>query len=426
MLSNDLQKIVSSAWKIPSFSAFYKKNQAPKIIKSVGDLSKFPIINKEIYFNLNKKNPLNIGKNNYVIKAMANINGEEAVFPLSSFDYQNYIALEKRKFELIGVNKSDLCSVVEFSQNHAIPLAQSFLAIGASYIPLDGDEIKIFKDIIRYRVTVIFTIAPVVLRLMEYVKSRHLKTSLRLVITTGVKIASVSDLNKKTKAILGAELIDTIGASELASFAFSCLDHRDFYHFVDQQQVVEIIDPETKSPAKEGEIVVTPLWKVDFPLIRYGTGDVTRLIDKMTCNCQVKNKIFISGVEKRLNQSTRIERYLVDLKDFYYQVRDGLLWQNFFDQRLWNFLEKPPLVVLISRISHRDVVFVFIDKKTFLLTLRKRPLIENIIFKITNAESKIILCDKKIIEKVSPGYQDIRDVSKKHLSKEIKDLLALC
>jgi len=423
---NNLKKIIANVWEIPSYRAFYEKNNSPKKIKFASDLSQFPIISKEIYFNLTKKKSVDIAQNSYVIKAMATLDGEEAIFPLSIRDYQNYISLEKRKFELIGVKKTDLCSVVEFSQNHTIPLSQSLLSLGASYIPLDGDENKIFNDIVRYKVTVIFTIPPVVYRLMEYIRVRNLKTSLRLIITTGMKIPDVEKLSQETKSTLGAELIDTIGATELASFAFSCREHRNFYHFVDQYQIIEIIDPKTKKPAKEGEIVITPLWKVDFPLIRYGTSDCTKLEENLSCHCAVQNKTFCSGVEKRLVQSTRIQRYLVDLKEFYDKVRNNLYWQNFFDKKLWLFLEKPALAILITKMNHVDTVLVFIDKSKFLLTLRRRQPIEDAIFKMTNAETKFIFCNKKLIQKVLPSYQDIRDIPKKHLSREILNLLNLC
>lgn len=426
MLLNSLKNIVSNAWKIPVYHGFYIKYFSPRTITHLGDLKKFPIINKEILFSLTKKKTFQFDKNIYLVKAMVNLEGKELVLPLSLVDYQNYINFEKRKFELVGVQKKDLCSVVEFSQNSTIIQAQSILALGASYIPLDGDENKIFQDIIRYKVTIIFTIPPVVYRFMNYVQSRNLKTSLRLIITTGVKIPDVEKLNQETKSILGAELIDTIGATELASFAFSCKKHRNYYHFVDRQQIIEIIDPETKKPANEGEIVITPLWKVDFPLIRYGTSDFTKIERNLSCNCKVSNKLLVSGIEKRLAQSTRIQRYLVDLQDFYNQVKDSLLWQNFFDQKLWSFLEKPKLLIFITRIKHVDTVLVFIEKSKFLLTLRKRQSIEDAIFKMTNADTKIILCHQDLLHGIAPNYQDIREIPKKNLSKSILNLLKLC
>lgn len=426
MLLNSLKNIVANAWKMPVYRDIYIRNSSPKIVGSLSDLQKFPILGKEILFNLTKNKSFQFDKNIYLIRAMANLEGEELVLPLSLLDYKNYINFEKRKFELVGVKNTDLCSVVEFSQNSTIIQAQSILALGASYIPLDGDENKIFQDIIRYKVTVIFTIPPVVYRFMDYVQSRNLKTSLRLIITTGVKIPDVEKLDQRTKSILGAELIDTIGATELASFAFSCKKHRNYYHFVDQHQIIEIIDPKTKKPANKGEIVITPLWKVDFPLIRYGTSDFTKIERNLSCDCKVSNKLLVSGIEKRLTQSTRIQRYLVDLQDFYHQVKDSLLWQNFFDQKLWSFLEKPKLLIFITRIKHVDTVLVFIEKSKFLLTLRKRQLIENAIFKMTNADTKIILCHQDLLHGIAPNYQDIREIPKKNLSKSILNLLKLC
>jgi len=428
MPSNNLNTIINSVKKNPNYKNFYQKifGFSLKRFNQFESIQDFPIIRREQYLDLSENLISSSWKNNYISNTMAGAKGDKVIFPLSNRDYQNYIFCEKRKFQLIGVKKTDLCAMIEFSQSEVIIMSQAFLSLGASYIPLEGDENKIFNDIIRYKVTVIFTIPPVVYRLMEYVRVRHLKTSLRLIITTGVKIPDVEKLNQETKSTLGAELIDTIGATELASFAFSCREHRNFYHFVDQYQRIEIIDPKTKKPAKEGEIVITPLWKVDFPLIRYGTSDCTKLEENLSCHCAVQNKTFCSGVEKRLVQSTRIQRYLVDLKEFYDQVRNNLYWQNFFDKKLWLFLEKPALAILITKMNHVDTVLVFIDKSKFLLTLRRRQPIEDAIFKMTNAETKFIFCNKKLIQKVLPSYQDIRDIPKKHLSREILNLLNLC
>ncbi|GEM_PF-3942873 len=426
MQLNKLQNIIDKAWKTPAFRDFYTKNKAPRQIGSKRDLAKFPLFSKELYHKLIKQKPLKLGDNVYILKTLVDLEGHETIFPLSASDYQNYIALEKRKFELLGVKKTDLCSVVAFSQNHTLPLTQSFLALGASYIPLDGDEEKIFRNLIEQKVTVLFTIPPVVYRLLDYVKSRQLKTSLRLIVTTGVKIPDVAELSKETEKILGAKLLDTIGATELASFAFSCPEHPNFYHFVDQQQIVEILDPQTKKASKSGEIVITPLWKEDFALLRYATGDFTKINEELTCGCRLQNKLLVSGVEKRLSQTTRIQRYLVNFDDFYYKIKDSLLWQYFFDSKLWYFFEKPKLFVLLSKVNHADRVLVFIEKQKFYLTLRKRQKIEEVIFQMTNADVQIVLCDKKIIQKVKINHQDIRDLKQKNLSKEVLALLKLC
>lgn len=58
-------------------------------------------------------------------------------------------------------------------------------------------------------------------------------------------------------------------------------------HILEDLYYPEIIDPETgiTLPAGEkGELVLTPLFKEGFPILRYRTGDITRLIPE-TCPC---------------------------------------------------------------------------------------------------------------------------------------------
>jgi phenylacetate-CoA ligase len=60
------------------------------------------------------------------------------------------------------------------------------------------------------------------------------------------------------------------------------------YHLREADLLVEIIDPETgrqKPGGEYGEVVVTTLTAQGMPLVRYRTGDVSRLLH-MTCACQ--------------------------------------------------------------------------------------------------------------------------------------------
>ena len=62
---------------------------------------------------------------------------------------------------------------------------------------------------------------------------------------------------------------------------------RQGLHLNEDHFIAEIIDPKTLSPlpqGEEGELVLTTITKEGFPLIRYRTGDVTRLIPE-PCPC---------------------------------------------------------------------------------------------------------------------------------------------
>jgi phenylacetate-CoA ligase len=69
--------------------------------------------------------------------------------------------------------------------------------------------------------------------------------------------------------------------------AMECTEGRQGMHVFEDHFLAEIINPETGEvlpPGEEGELVFTTLTKEAFPLIRYRTRDVTRLVHD-PCRC---------------------------------------------------------------------------------------------------------------------------------------------
>lgn len=68
--------------------------------------------------------------------------------------------------------------------------------------------------------------------------------------------------------------------------SFEC-QQRAGLHIAEDQFHVEVIDPESEEvlpPGEEGELVFTTLNKEAFPLLRYRSGDISRL-DSEPCEC---------------------------------------------------------------------------------------------------------------------------------------------
>lgn len=79
------------------------------------------------------------------------------------------------------------------------------------------------------------------------------------------------------------------GLSEIMGpgVAMECAEVRDGMHIFEDHFLAEVINPETGEvlPAgEEGELVFTTLTKEAFPLVRYRTRDITRLIPE-PCRC---------------------------------------------------------------------------------------------------------------------------------------------
>jgi len=96
-------------------------------------------------------------------------------------------------------------------------------------------------------------------------------------------------MRAQLQALWGCAAVDFYGLSEMIGpgVATECVEARDGLHLNEDHFLPEIVDPETGAPlppGREGELVLTTLTREALPMIRYSTGDVTRL-DPSPCRC---------------------------------------------------------------------------------------------------------------------------------------------
>ncbi|MFI7132586.1 phenylacetate--CoA ligase PaaK [Nonomuraea sp. NPDC050153] len=74
--------------------------------------------------------------------------------------------------------------------------------------------------------------------------------------------------------------VDIYGLSEVIGpgVANECVESKDGLHVWEDHFYPEIVDPFTGEPAQAGELVFTSLTKEAMPVVRYRTGDLTRLL----------------------------------------------------------------------------------------------------------------------------------------------------
>ncbi|VAW07801.1 Coenzyme A ligase, partial [hydrothermal vent metagenome] len=80
--------------------------------------------------------------------------------------------------------------------------------------------------------------------------------------------------------------------------SFECEAQPGGTHAIDSEFIVEIVDPTTGDPAadgEQGELVITNLGRIGFPVLRYRTGDVVR-VDDSPCPCGRTFTRFAGGV----------------------------------------------------------------------------------------------------------------------------------
>ena len=95
-------------------------------------------------------------------------------------------------------------------------------------------------------------------------------------------------MRREIEQKLGALVVDIYGLSEIMGPGVSCeCSYQDGLHVAEDHFIIEIIDPDTLEPLKEGqwgEVVFTTLTKECTPLLRYRTRDISRIIEG-ECRC---------------------------------------------------------------------------------------------------------------------------------------------
>jgi phenylacetate-CoA ligase len=250
--------------------------------------------------------------------------------------------------------------------------------IGASVLPTSvgrtDRQIKIMQD---FRTTVLASTpsyALVIADRMEQMKVDPKLLPLRYCICAGEPWDD--GMRREIEERLFVKMTDNYGISEVMGpgIAGECLEQRGM-HIHEDHFYVETIDPATGKvleAGEEGELVITTLTKEAFPVIRYRTGDLCRIISE-PCSCgrtfrrigrigaRCDNVIVIKGVN--INPE-RIGDILAGIKG-----------------------KRPVYQLVATRRNHHDQLEILVEvtEELFFDKMREqRTLLEEIRQKITN------------------------------------------
>ena len=97
-------------------------------------------------------------------------------------------------------------------------------------------------------------------------------------------------LREKVENGLGIEAFDIYGMTETGGVGTTGMDcpYHCGIHVWEDQYIVEVLDPLTGKPVeegKQGEITFTSLQRKAMPILRFRTGDLTRVLSRQKCEC---------------------------------------------------------------------------------------------------------------------------------------------
>jgi phenylacetate-CoA ligase len=150
--------------------------------------------------------------------------------------------------------------------------------IGALVVPLGGmssvQRLRTFRDI---GATAVVCTPGYALRLEEVAVAEGLEecfATVENVVCTGEPGASLPAVRARIEEALGARCHDHAGLSEVGPFGYPC--PAGGVHVDEQEFVCEVLD-ENLAPVADGErgeLVLTPLGRIGYPVLRYRTGDL--------------------------------------------------------------------------------------------------------------------------------------------------------
>lgn len=319
----------------------------PAKIKTREDLERLPVTSREKLVEMEIKKPPYAGLTNPAIAVDRIFTSPGPVYEphLSENDY-----LWARAFFAAGIGPKDI-ALNAFSY-HLVAAGLTFhnglRRVGATVVPSGTSssqvQVQLIKDL---QVTAYVGTPSFLMSIIE--KSRELgfdfKKDFRVKKACFAAEPLLPQLREKFEKEFGISTYQMYGATEVGDVAYEC-SKKSGWHIC-EETIVEIVDPATGknvAPGELGEVVVTRLNDIFF-LLRFGTGDLSRLITKK-CSCG-RTSYRLAGIAGRVGDAVKVRGLFIAPSQL-----------KIVSARFNNI----PLQAVVTRSGHEDVLKVKLEK----------------------------------------------------------------
>jgi phenylacetate-CoA ligase len=290
-----LQSTLTRAYRQVKFyrRQFDEHGLTPEAIRDLSDLKRLPCTTRE---DLSENYPYGLFavplRDIVRIVSSPGTTEQPLVVGYTSHDLKLWQELLARLYAAAGVTQDDIVQFIlpPGLANWRRDLMAGAEYLGASVIPASSlnfaKELMVMRD---YKTSVLVT-TPSIARHLTAVMARLDLAPAELSLKRALLVAAPlpSQVRREIEEGLQVRIATAYGITEVLGpgLAFSCEADQGF-HFCADHFYPEIIDPETAEPAPhgtEGELVITTLSTVAFPLVRFKSGDRTSL-NPEPCAC---------------------------------------------------------------------------------------------------------------------------------------------
>ncbi|MCL5966062.1 MAG: phenylacetate--CoA ligase [Deltaproteobacteria bacterium] len=287
-----IERLQSTLNRVYAHVPFYRKKFdglgiSPEDVESLSDLARLPFTTKEDVRGNYPYGLFAVPLREVVrIHASSGATETSAVVGYTKNDIKTWSNLVARVLTSGGVTKDD---VVQICFGYGLytggfGLHYGAERIGASVIPASSGntarQIKIMRD---FKTTALLSTPSYAMLVANTIRDMGIPVP-ALSLKYGLFGAEPWSERMRTEIqdALGIVATDNYGLSEVLGPGVSgeCLERKGL-HISEDHFLVEVIDPETLAPVPpggQGELVITTLTKEAFPMIRYRTRDLTRLL----------------------------------------------------------------------------------------------------------------------------------------------------
>ena len=272
---------------------FYRKSfdaagVHPDDLKSLKDLAKFPFTIKQ---DLRDNYPFGMfavpREKVARVHASSGTTGQPTVVGYTARDIDTWATVMARSMRASGTRPGDL---VHISYGYGLftgGLGAHYGAekLGCTVVPVSGGmtarQVKLIED---FQATTIMVTPSYMLAILDEYRAQG-RDPRESPLNVGIFGAEpwTNSMRLEIEQAFDMHAVDIYGLSEVMGpgVANECVETKDGLHIWEDHFYPEIINPETGEPVADGErgeLVFTSLTKEAFPIIRYRTRDLTRLM----------------------------------------------------------------------------------------------------------------------------------------------------
>ena len=261
--------------------------------RGIEDIGKLPILAKA---NFRETYPLGmccVPKNQIREMHMSSgTSGTPVVMPYTIADLRQWADCMGRCYRMAGARPGDPVQIMPsfglfnggFGMYHGARMADLFVVPTGS-----GNterQVKLARD---FKTKIVTAVVSYSIRIAEVMNKLGIELPDLKIGIFGAE-SLTKPMTKRISSELGIEAFNIYGMTEtggVGTLGCDCADHSGI-HVWEDQYYLEVVDPATKKPLPDGELgelLVTSLTREAIPVLRYKTGDLTRIVSREKCAC---------------------------------------------------------------------------------------------------------------------------------------------